>query len=83
MVSSYSEMVLLKHNVDCRLTMQADWSGLIFVHISLTGDQNDQRKVVATHRGQPFATSIGGTAIAVCAKACRGIATVQLEATVM
>ncbi len=60
--ASYAEMLALKHSVDCRLVLQSDWYRRIFPAVQLTGDQNEKRKFVTTHRGQRFATSVGGSA---------------------
>lgn len=58
--ASYSEMLSLKHSVDCRLVMQSDWYGRAFPGVRFTGDQNEKHKFVTTARGQRFATSVSG-----------------------
>ena len=60
--ASYTELLALKHSVDCRLVMQSDWYRHAFPGVVLTGDQNEKRKFVTTARGQRLATSVGGMA---------------------
>ena len=59
---SYTDRLALKHSVDCRLVIQSEWYRRIFPSVVLTGDQNEKSKFVTTHRGQRFATSVGGSA---------------------
>lgn len=62
MAASYSQILSLKHSLDCRLVMQSGWYKDLFPETIITPDQNEKFKFVTTARGFRFATSIGGTA---------------------
>lgn len=62
MAASYSQILSLKHSLDCRLVLESDWYKAIFPHLILAEGQNEKSKFVTTKRGFRFATSVGGTA---------------------
>lgn len=62
MVASYSQILSLKHSMDCKLVMSSDWYKEIFPEVEIVKGQNEKFKFVTTKRGFRFATSVGGTA---------------------
>jgi len=62
MASSYSQILSLKHSMDCRLVMNSPWYHEIFPATKISHDQNEKAKFTTTERGFRFATSTGGTA---------------------
>jgi predicted phage terminase large subunit-like protein len=62
MAASYSQILSLKHSLDCRLVMTSPWYKEIFPDVAIAADQNEKFKFVTTARGFRFATSVGGTA---------------------
>ncbi|MGD9538539.1 MAG: phage terminase large subunit [Alphaproteobacteria bacterium] len=59
--ASYSLPLALKHSLDCRLVLGADWYRRAFPALRLARDQNEKAKFVTTARGFRYATSVGGT----------------------
>jgi predicted phage terminase large subunit-like protein len=62
MAASYSQILSLKHSMDCRLVMNSPWYQEIFPETSLSPIQNEKNKFMTTQQGFRFATSVGGTA---------------------
>lgn len=62
MAASYSQILSLKHSLDCRLVLESDWYKSTFPQLALAEGQNEKAKFVTTKRGFRFATSVGGTA---------------------
>lgn len=62
MAASYSQMLSVKHSLDCRLVLSSPWYRALFPSTILSHDQNEKSKFVTTKRGFRFATSVGGTA---------------------
>lgn len=62
MTASYSQILSLKHSIDCRHLMMEDWYQKLFPETILTKDQNEKSKFLTTKRGFRFVTSVGGTA---------------------
>ncbi|MDA0780980.1 MAG: phage terminase large subunit [Rickettsiales bacterium] len=62
MVASYSQILSLKHSMDCKLVMSSDWYKETFPYVEIAHGQNEKFKFVTTQRGFRFATSVGGTA---------------------
>lgn len=59
--ASYSKHLSIKHSLDCRNIIQADWYKNIFKDTVISKEQCDQSKFITTKRGFRFATSIGGS----------------------
>jgi len=62
MAASYSASLAIRHSLDARAVLRADWYQRIFPHTRLARDQNEKHKFMTTARGFRFATSVGGTA---------------------
>jgi hypothetical protein len=62
MVASYSQILSLKHSLDCKLVMSSDWYKELFPELEIAKGQDEKFKFVTTQRGFRFATSVGGTA---------------------
>lgn len=62
MAASYSASLSIKHSLDTRSIMTADWYQQLFPRTALAYDQNEKHKFMTTQRGFRFATSVGGTA---------------------
>lgn len=62
MVASYSQILSLKHSLDCKLVMSSDWYSETYPDLKIAEGQNEKFKFVTTKRGFRFATSVGGTA---------------------
>ena len=62
MVASYSQMLSVKHSMDCRVVMESDWFKAIFPESSLSKTHNQKAKFMTTDHGFRFATSVGGSA---------------------
>lgn len=62
MAASYSQILSMKHSLDCRLVVTSPWYKHLFPHMVLAHDQNEKNKFATTKRGFRFATSVGGTA---------------------
>lgn len=60
--ASYSQILSVKHSLDCRLLLNSSWYKDIFPDTNLSNDQNEKNKFMTTNRGFRFATSVGGTA---------------------
>jgi predicted phage terminase large subunit-like protein len=62
MVASYSQMLSIKHSMDCRTIMEADWFKDAFPETILSKTHNQKAKFMTTQHGFRFATSVGGSA---------------------
>lgn len=62
MAASYSQSLSIKHSLDCRSVMKAEWYRRLFPKTHLSKEQNEKHKFATTKRGFRFATSVGGTA---------------------
>jgi predicted phage terminase large subunit-like protein len=62
MAASYSQILSIKHSLDCRLVMNSPWYQALFPEVQLCADQNAKTKFTTHARGFRFATSVGGTA---------------------
>lgn len=58
--ASYARSLALKHSVECRHVMQAEWYRTLFPKVMLADDQNEKHKFLTTERGFRLATSVGG-----------------------
>lgn len=59
--ASYSEKLSLKHALDFRAILQAPWFKRTFPECRIRGDANQKHKLITTHHGYRFSTSVGGT----------------------
>lgn len=62
MAASYSSGLSIKHNVDCRLVMDAPWYKMCFPDTKIAKGEDQKQKFTTTKRGFRLATSVGGTA---------------------
>jgi predicted phage terminase large subunit-like protein len=62
MVSSYSQILSIKHSLDCRLVLSSGWYQEIFPSTILSKKHNQKSKFLTTLNGFRFATSVGGSA---------------------
>lgn len=62
MVASYSQMLGIKHSLDCRLIMQSSWYRQLFPQTVLSKKHNQKSKFLTSLNGFRFATSVGGAA---------------------
>lgn len=62
MAASYSSSLSIKHSMDCRLIVGADWYQELFPDTKLSKKHNQKSKFLTTQNGFRFATSIGGSA---------------------
>ena len=60
-VASYSEILSLKHSLDCRLIVSSKWFKDTFKDFELMQGQNEKHKFATTKNGYRFATSVGGS----------------------
>ncbi|MDD2839907.1 MAG: hypothetical protein PHY80_02135 [Rickettsiales bacterium] len=60
-VTSYSEVLSLKHSTDCRLVVSSRWFQDLFPDFQLAEGQNEKYKFATTQNGYRFATSVGGS----------------------
>ena len=60
-VSSYSDVLSLKHSTDCRLVVSSKWFQNLFPDFQLADGQNEKHKFATTQNGYRFATSVGGS----------------------
>ncbi len=62
MTASYSQILSIKHSLDCRFVLAADWYKEIFPATILSKTHNQKSKFLTTENGFRFATSVGGSA---------------------
>lgn len=62
MVASYSQMLSVKHSMDCRTIMESNWFKDLFPKSILSQSHNQKAKFMTTEHGFRFATSVGGSA---------------------
>ncbi|MFK8040358.1 MAG: hypothetical protein AB8B67_03380 [Rickettsiaceae bacterium] len=60
-VASYSQILSIKHSLDCRLILSSKWYQNIFPKTILSKSHNQKSKFLTTENGFRFATSIGGS----------------------
>ncbi|MGX6960722.1 MAG: hypothetical protein ACIPMY_05910 [Rickettsia endosymbiont of Pentastiridius leporinus] len=61
MVASYSQILSIKHSLDCRFILNSDWYKELFPNTILSKTHNQKSKFLTTANGFRFATSIGGS----------------------
>lgn len=62
MVASYSQILSIKHSLDCRFILISDWYKELFPSTILSKIHNQKSKFLTTANGFRFATSVGGSA---------------------
>lgn len=62
MAASYSQILSIKHSLDCRFIMSSEWYMRIFPKTILSKKHNQKSKFLTTLNGFRFATSVGGSA---------------------
>lgn len=59
--ASYSSMLALKHSLDTKFVVEADWYQQLFQNTMLSRKHNCKNKFLTTQNGFRFATSVGGS----------------------
>lgn len=62
MVASYSATLSIKHSLDSRMVISADWYQKLFPKTRLSKKHNQKSKFLTSENGFRFATSVGGSA---------------------
>ncbi|MCC8368746.1 MAG: phage terminase large subunit [Rickettsia endosymbiont of Oxypoda opaca] len=62
MTASYSQILSIKHSLDCRFILSTDWYKQLFPDTILSKEHNQKSKFLTTANGFRFATSVGGSA---------------------
>lgn len=62
MFASYSQVLSIKHSMDCRFVVGSGWFQTVFPHTKLSKKHNQKAKFMTTRHGFRFATSVGGSA---------------------
>lgn len=62
MAASYSQMLSIKHSMDCRLVVSSDWYKRVFPQTVISKAHNQKSKFLTSKNGFRFATSVGGSA---------------------
>ncbi|WP_341789344.1 hypothetical protein [Rickettsia endosymbiont of Polydrusus tereticollis] len=62
MTASYSQILSIKHSLDCRFVLSTDWYRQLFPDTILSKEHNQKSKFLTTANGFRFATSVGGSA---------------------
>ena len=62
MAASYSQVLSVKHSMDCRLVMCSHWYREVFPQTILSSKHNQKSKFLTDMNGFRFATSVGGSA---------------------
>ncbi len=57
--ASYAQSLSIKHALDTRLIMQAEWYRALFPQFAIARDQNEKEKIMTTLRGHRMAVSVG------------------------
>jgi predicted phage terminase large subunit-like protein len=60
-VASYSNILSIKHSLDCKLVIESDWYQNIFPNTIISSRHNQKSKFLTTQNGFRFATSVGGS----------------------
>src|SRR5690606_12736543 len=60
-VASYSNILGIKHSVDCRFLLESDWYKKIFQQTKIDKKNNQKNKYMTTKHGFRFTTSVGGS----------------------
>jgi predicted phage terminase large subunit-like protein len=60
-VASYSQVLSIKHSLDCRSIMESSWYKEMFPNTRLSNKHNTKSKFLTTDFGFRFATSVGGS----------------------
>lgn len=60
-VASYSNMLGIKHSVDCRFLLESEWYKQIFHKTKISKKNNQKSKYMTTKHGFRFSTSVGGS----------------------
>lgn len=61
LAASYSQVLSIKHSMDTRFVLNADWYRESFVNTKLSKKHNQKSKFMTTENGFRFATSVGGS----------------------
>jgi predicted phage terminase large subunit-like protein len=61
MSASYSQILSIKHSLDCRFIISSNWYKSIFPKTILSNQHNQKSKFLTTVNGFRFATSVGGS----------------------
>lgn len=62
MVASYSQILSIKHSLDCRFILESQWYKKLFPDTALSSKHNQKSKFLTKQNGFRFATSVGGSA---------------------
>lgn len=62
MSASYSQVLSVKHSLDCRFVLTSDWYSQVFPKTVLSKKHNQKSKFMTKDNGFRFATSVGGSA---------------------
>ncbi len=62
MIASYSQILSIKHSMDCRFVVTSDWYQTLFPKTILSKTHNQKSKFMTTNHGFRFSTSVGGSA---------------------
>lgn len=62
MSASYSQVLSIKHSLDCRFILNSNWYQQIFPKTILSKKHNQKSKFLTSENGFRFATSVGGSA---------------------
>lgn len=62
MSASYSQVLSIKHSLDCRFVLSSNWYQQIFPKTILSKKHNQKSKFMTSENGFRFATSVGGSA---------------------
>lgn len=61
LAASYSQVLSIKHSMDTRFVLDADWYNASFPNTKLSKKHNQKSKFMTTENGFRFATSVGGS----------------------
>lgn len=61
LAASYSQVLSIKHSIDCRFVLEAPWYKSIFPESKLSRKANRKSKFMTNLNGFRFATSVGGS----------------------
>ena len=62
MAASYSQVLSIKHSLDCRFILSSNWYQQVFPQTILSKKHNQKSKFLTSSNGFRFATSVGGSA---------------------
>jgi predicted phage terminase large subunit-like protein len=60
-VASYSQVLSIKHSLDCKIIIESDWYKELFPNTVINRMHNLKSKFMTTELGFRFATSVGGS----------------------